>query len=424
MQELKEITKEKQVELSSIHDFAAKLLQPETIDPLKEYVKWQAKLRNMPEQSRDIKDLAEIPDYAPISINLDITTSCNYACDHCVDMDILNKAIRYNHEKLLDSIKLMADKGLKSIIVIGGGEPTIYPKFGEAIRFMKSLGLQVAIVSNGSRNEKIAEIADCLGKKDWVRLSLDSGSDDIFQKMHKPRKAVNLPEICEKVSLIKNVNPDVQVGFSYIITWKGAFINDTNIVENLHEMVMAAKLAKDSGFDYISFKPFLTRAEDNNAEIVDLKEKENHFEGVVKQIREYVAEAKKLEDDKFKVFESTNLKVLFNNSASDYMSQPQMCHMQFFRQVLSPLGMFNCPVYRNQLHGKLGARDTYSTSEKFGEVKQEMARQIFEFNATEQCKEVTCLYNHVNWWLEDLIANPHKLDELQAKEMIEPDYYL
>ena len=334
-------TKEKQVELSAIHDFAGKLLQPETIRPLKEYVKWQAKLRATPETSRDITDLAEIPDYAPISINLDITTSCNYACDHCVDMDILNKAIRYNHERLLNSIKLMAEKGLKSIIVIGGGEPTIYPKFGEAIRFMKSLGLQVAIVSNGSRNEKIAEIADCLGKKDWVRLSLDSGSDDIFQKMHKPRKPVSLPEICEKVSLIKDVNPDVQVGFSYIITWKGAFINDTDIVENIHEMVMAAKLAKDSGFNYISFKPFLTRAENNNAEIVDLKEKENHFANIVKQIQEYVAEAKKLEDENFKVYESTNLKVLINNSAADYMQQPQMCHMQFFRHNPNTPFLFN-----------------------------------------------------------------------------------
>ncbi|WP_372370874.1 radical SAM protein [Candidatus Uabimicrobium sp. HlEnr_7] len=424
MQEVQENKKEKQVELSSIHDFAAKLLQPETIKPLKEYVKWQSKLRNLPQETRDISDLAQIPDFAPISINLDITTSCNYACDHCVDMDILNKAIRYNHERLLDSIKLMADKGLKSIIVIGGGEPTLYPKFTEAIRFMKSLGLQIAIVSNGSRNEKIAEIADCLGKKDWVRLSLDSGGDDVFQKMHKPRKPVSLPEICEKVSLIKKVNADVQVGFSYIITWKGAFINDTDIVENIHEMVTATKLAKDSGFDYISFKPFLTRAEDNNAEIVDLKEKENHFAGVIKQIQEYVAEAKKLEDDNFKVYESTNLKVLMNNSASDYMQQPQMCHMQFFRQVLSPLGMFNCPVYRNQPHGKLGARDTYSTTEKFGDVKQEMAQQLFKFNATQECKEVTCLYNHVNWWIEDLIANPHKLNELKASEMIEPDYYL
>ena len=40
------------------------------------------------------------PISAPISINLDLTTACNYKCDHCVDMDILNKNINYEHENL------------------------------------------------------------------------------------------------------------------------------------------------------------------------------------------------------------------------------------------------------------------------------------------------------------------------------------
>ena len=35
----------------------------------------------------------------------------------------------------------------------------------------------------------------------------------------------------------------------------------------------------------------------------------------------------------------------------------RQCHMQFFRQVLSPLGLYNCPVYRNQDHGRLGDKN-------------------------------------------------------------------
>ena len=58
---------------------------------------------------------------------------------------------------------------------------------------------------------------------------------------------------------IRAANPDITVGFSYIVTWKGANINDTDIVENLHEIAQAAKLARDNEFSYISFKPFLTR---------------------------------------------------------------------------------------------------------------------------------------------------------------------
>jgi hypothetical protein len=49
---------------------------------------------------------------------------------------------------------------------------------------------------------------------------------------------------------------------------------------------------------------------------------------------------------------------------------------------------------------------------------------IHEFNATKECENVTCLYNHVNWWFEDLIKNPEKLDALVPHTPEEEDYFL
>jgi len=417
-------TIERHIELSKIHDFASKLQQPEVLKNLKEYVNWQVHTRNPDDKTLSADEKNRVPDFAPVSINLDITTACNFACDHCVDKDILNTRTKYKHDALLDSIKLMAAKGLRSVIIIGGGEPTVYPKFGETVRLMKSLGLQVSVVSNGSRLRRIVEIADCLEENDWVRLSLDSGSDEVFQAMHKPKQPITLDEICEQIQKIKAVNPRFKIGFSFIVTWKGASINDTNIIENIHEMIMAAERAKKYGFDYIAFKPFLTRAEVNNAEVMDLREINNHLDEIIARIRSQVNEAKKLEDDSFKVYETTNLKVLENRSYKSYTTQPQTCHMQFFRQVLSPLGMYNCPVYRNQIHGKVGGNEAYSTIENFNQTREQTASLIKNFNATSQCKEVTCLYNHVNWWIEDLIKHPEKLDSVVATTPAEPDFFL
>ena len=419
---------EKHVELSSIHDFASKLTQPDLLPRLKAYVRWYAEaVRARGEGHRIPQNRLEdlmVPDFAPVSINLDITTACNYACDHCVDMDILNQGIKYNHENLMKSLELMVDRGLKSVIVIGGGEPTLYPKFEESLRFMKSLGLQVSIVSNGSGQKKIAAVADCLDETDWVRLSLDSASEDVFQRMHKPKRPITLDEICAGVPEIKAINPRFKIGFSFIITWKGAYINDTDIVENLPEIVPGAERARDYQFDYISFKPFLTRAPDNNAEIVDLRERDTHFAEIVTAIRKEIDEAQKLETDSFKVYETTNLKVLENRSYKNYTQQPHHCHMQFFRQVLSPLGMYNCPVYRNQPHGFLGTKEAYSDEPLYGQTRTSTADLIENFDATEECQEVTCLYNHVNWWIEHLIEHPEELDTLKSSELPEPDYFL
>ena len=415
---------ERHIELSQIHDFASKMLQPEILSTLKKYVDWQTRLRNPSTMTLSLDEAAKVPEFAPVSINLDITTACNFACDHCVDKDILNTGIKYKHETLLDSLKLMAEKGLRSVIVIGGGEPTVYPKFAETVRFIKSLGLQVAVVSNGSRMQRIAEIADCLDENDWVRLSLDSGSDDVFQAMHKPKRPISLDQICEVVPTIKAISARFKIGFSFIITWNGASIYNTDIVENIHEMVMGAKRAKRYGFDYIAFKPFLTRAETNNAEIVDLRETDEHLEQIIARIRAQVSEAKRLEDGKFRVYETTNLKVLENKSYRSYTQQPHTCHMQFFRQVLSPLGMYNCPVYRNQSHGRVSDNNAYATLENFGKTREGTATLIRTFDAAEQCKEVTCLYNHVNWWIEDLIRHPEKLGAVEPLPVAEPDYFL
>ena len=86
--------------------------------------------------------------------------------------------------------------------------------------------------------------------------------------MHLPKKkTVNLNWICENVKEIVKINRDVSFGFSFIIVWNDCVTNNLVINENLHEMEMATKLARDSGFSYISFKPFLDR-EENNSEII------------------------------------------------------------------------------------------------------------------------------------------------------------
>jgi pyruvate-formate lyase-activating enzyme len=412
-----------QLELASIHDFGAKLVQPGSREALEHYVRWQVALRDAENADAADLDPERVPDFAPISINLDLTTACNYQCDHCVDLDILNTGIRFEHDKLMASLQLMAERGMKSVIVIGGGEPTLYPRFEEVIRFMKELGLQVAIVSNGTGNEKIAKVADCMDKHDWVRLSLDSGTDATFQPMHKPRKDFTLEGICAKVPLIKAANPDVTVGFSYIVTWRGAEINDMSIVENLHEIAQATKLARDNQFDYISFKPFLTRDEVNNAEVIDINAKTN-LDDIIDRIQAQVDEAMTYATDTFRVHQSTGLKAMLRRQTQTLAKQPRQCHMQFFRQVLSPLGLYNCPVYRNQDHGKLGDKNANADELAYDATRGVTADLVKNFNATVTCEKVTCLYNDVNWWIEKLIANPDELANLTWDDAAEPDYFL
>ena len=112
-----------------------------------------------------------------------------------------------------------------------------------------------------------------------------------------------------------------------------------------------------------------------------------------------------------------------NGSYRDYCEQPRNCHMQFFRQVLSPLGIYNCPVYRHVPQALLGGKHACSTAQGQRETLHNALRLIESFDASRECREVTCLYNHANWFIEELIRNPERVEDLEASEE-RGDYFL
>lgn len=384
----------------AIHDFTAKLRQPSLAEHMTRYVRWRREVERARAEGR-----AEPPPprLAPISINLDLTTACNYRCDHCIDWDILNTKHRHREESLRQSIETMAANGLRSVILIGGGEPTLYPRFVDFVRFLKELRLQVSVVTNGSRGDRLIEIAPFLEDGDWIRLSLDSGSNELFRAMHKPvQKSLTLDRICEWIAELKEKHPRTRVGYSFIIVWQGASRDDVPIHENIHEIVMAAERARRYRFDYIAFKPVLERRPDG-AEVMDPEHTQEELDRVIARIRKEVDRAKKLETDRFQVVESINLRVLEQGNWRDFTRQPRTCHMQALRQVLSPLGLYNCPAHRGVPKALISGPEAFRGEEGLEETGQRVAAILDRFDASHECREVTCLYHDVNWWIESLI---------------------
>lgn len=414
-------------EIDPKHNFAAKLKQPSILPKVISYVAWQRERRR---RAKDAEVLNMPKLWGPVSINLDLTTACDFDCDHCVDYDRLNTGEKLDEEELLSSLNEMQARGLKSVILIGGGEPTLYPSFSKMVRYMKKLGLQVAIVSNGNHNNKIIEIADCLDEHDWVRLSLDSGTNDTFLRMHKPRKQTSLESICEWVPKIKEVNPRFKFGFSFVIVWEGAERQSdkgpVKIAENIQEIVAATELARASGFDYISLKPFLTRSV-TGAETMDLKGARVGLENMTSRtilswIREEIDRARTYQTPNFKVIESTNLRVLLDGSWREFVNQPKTCHMKAFRQVLTPDGLVSCPAYRGDNRAIITGGGAYRNNDAADATNRAVASKLDQFNACVNCAEIACLYSQVNWWLEQVIGGELGMPLEAGPE--QSDYYL
>ena len=94
------------------YDFSSKLRQSSIIERLKEYITWQ---RN----SGSGDDRNALPDFAPVSINLDLTSACNFTCPHCVDSKIINTGQYLEIEDIKRTVEILQSHGLLSIILIG-----------------------------------------------------------------------------------------------------------------------------------------------------------------------------------------------------------------------------------------------------------------------------------------------------------------
>jgi wyosine [tRNA(Phe)-imidazoG37] synthetase (radical SAM superfamily) len=391
------------------HDFSSKLRQSATLPRLKDYIQWQRKCRlDAPGRG--------LPMFSPISINLDLTSACNFSCPFCVDSKLINTGKSLTLGEIKKTINTLHSHGLLSVILVGGGEPTLHRDFEEVVRYIKSKRLQVGIVTNGSRLEKVEAVVEDLEEKDWVRISLDAAGEEVYHDLHLPKHRVTLNGILEKAKKVKQKNPIVSLGYSFVVVWEGVEIEGKKLHPNLGEMVRSVELAKDFSFDYVSFKPCLIRLSESQREtllkdVEKMKEKE-----IADQIQDHLQEVRRFAGDQVKILESPNLKAVLSHEADRIKRQPKKCHLQFFRTVLTPFGIFHCPAFRGVEEARIGGPEGYLSETKFKESVKKTAHSIMTFNAEQECRDVGCFYNRTNWWLEEVIQSHEDIHTLEKVE--------
>lgn len=165
-----------------------------------------------------------------------ITHNCNARCKSC-------SMWRIKPEKFLDisKIKKAIDKLDKIGVIyiqITGGEPLLYPKIDQVIKYIKSKGIITHVVTNGSllNQENIKKISEA--GIDGVAISVDH-----FDKktLNEVRGIDNLSKKIENgIKLLKKFNIDFQA--SVTITKK-----------NYKDLDKLCMVLNQMGFEMISF---------------------------------------------------------------------------------------------------------------------------------------------------------------------------
>lgn len=103
-----------------------------------------------------------------VSTHISPEGACNLKCPYC------SVTYRDTHSRIeLDVIKQYVDdlcqRGLKAVVLTGGGEPTAYKYFNDLVLWLKQRGLSVALITNGTLSDRVA-VWDAFS---WVRVSIN-----------------------------------------------------------------------------------------------------------------------------------------------------------------------------------------------------------------------------------------------------------
>ena len=167
----------------------------------------------------------------PVTAHLVPTLYCNQRCYFCTYGQYKEKGktpgLQMTKSEMMSCIDQLAAMGIKGIIFTGGGEPTLYPHLVEGMTYARSLGVDVALNTNGYRlsDSLMTGILNC--NPTYIRVSLNNGRA-LTQKLVTGRDnftqvLTNIERLAERKT---QLSPETDLSIGYVV----------NIV-NLHEMM-------------------------------------------------------------------------------------------------------------------------------------------------------------------------------------------
>lgn len=116
-----------------------------------------------------------------VVVELDLTNRCNNRCPACVGRNTVKAELSWEEiERIADGL---CELDCKGVILSGGGEPLLHPRFIQALELLKKKKLKIGVNTNGLALDraKAEAIAECC---EYCRISLDCGDAKLYRVTH------------------------------------------------------------------------------------------------------------------------------------------------------------------------------------------------------------------------------------------------
>ena len=182
---------------------------------------------------------------APITIDIALTRSCNYACHFCYAMTQENDRSVITKQNIYDFLDDASEIGVKGISLVSDGESTVSPIFVETIEHGGQRGLSMATATNGFllNREKLEKILPHLT---YLRFNISAGEPKRYAEiMGCKEKWFNkvVQNISLAVKIKDELKSDCTIGMQMVF------------MPQYHDQILPlAKLGKELKPDYLIIK--------------------------------------------------------------------------------------------------------------------------------------------------------------------------
>ena len=127
----------------------------------------------------------------PPSAEIDLTNACNQNCFYCNYSEKRGKtkdiAKTSDYYKLIDRLKRWGTRSeneigkVNTLTFVGGGEPTLFPRYHEILEEGIEKGFIVSLITNGA---KLGCLPDDIAKRmAWIGIDFDAGTEQLYNEI-------------------------------------------------------------------------------------------------------------------------------------------------------------------------------------------------------------------------------------------------
>jgi wyosine [tRNA(Phe)-imidazoG37] synthetase (radical SAM superfamily) len=133
----------------------------------------------------------------------------------------------YKTAEIIEQVKTKLERAREKgepvdyVTFVPDGEPTMDADLGREIEIVKTLGVKVAVITNGSLLWR-EDVRQNLLKANWVSLKVDTVSEEMWHRINKPHKSLEL----------ENIIPGI---LKFAETFKGELATETMLVKGIND---------------------------------------------------------------------------------------------------------------------------------------------------------------------------------------------